>query len=175
MLCSVEGDSKEHEHSLRISPARRDARNKRDNPFGASPGGGEISMVVVLVASRGRAADQQAAGLAAVSSTCPNIHLDGNVCARQRGLASWHDRGAAWNATRDGQSTGWHRGRLPCAFRSPVVRAVLIWCASPYLPWPTTLPGRGIDRTSSTLIHLHVPIHLPFACPPTPMTALRTT
>jgi hypothetical protein len=77
VLCSVETAAKEHEsqpeHSLRNPPARRDAPNNGDNPFGASPGGGEISMVVVLVASRGRAADQQAAGLAAVSSTCPNM------------------------------------------------------------------------------------------------------
>jgi hypothetical protein len=150
---------------------RRDApNNNRDSPKRPSAGGGEISIEVVLVASRGRAADQQAAGLAAVSSTCPNMTARWKrLCeaARCGQLASPRAR-MQRHQGRTNDRLLMHSGVWGCIGPNGEEAPNLVCLTVPSLPCQTTLPGRGMDRTSSTLIHLHVPIHLPFPCPQRP-------
>jgi hypothetical protein len=125
---------------------RRDApNNNRDSPKRPSAGGGEISIEVVLVASRGRAADQQAAGLAAVSSTCPNMtarwkrlceaarcgQLASPRARMQRHQGRTNDRLASPPAPLCIPESGGASG--------PMVKRPQIWCASPYLPCPARL------------------------------------
>jgi hypothetical protein len=60
------------------------------------------------------------------------------------------------------------------AFRSPGRQSGPIVKAGLNLVVPHRTFPEGFDRTSSTLIHQHAPIHLPFLHLPPPMTLPRT-